>query len=619
MLVSTLLRWDPATISCAVARFAAIAQDLWSTQYRLNGHVGSAVFVDTHWEGAARGAAERTFQERAQSLSLLTGALDAAQIAARNFATAIEAAQRDLRSALTAASGTFLVSDYGYVSLAPPPPAPVAATAPSMPRPMPTPMPTSLPTPVRRSALGSPRVPSPSPGPADALAAQLGSLSGRIGGALGAAEAADLTCADALHAVQESVDHYLRLHAHQALRSAEAQSMPPLELLAWLMTVPPPGTSAEDVATWWAAQDTPSQEALVQAHPDELGNLDGVPPAVRDTANRLALTRHIAELRVALTNPAAHVDDVLDTLVQLRWYETVRAQLDGYAARPDPRTGIAVHIQLLMLDQRAFDGVGRAAMAFGDVGTAANVSYLIPGLNQKVDPDLGRTVSNAWNLYSDTGTFATSQTGAVVAWLGYETPGFSNVAWDNCAEHGAERLRDELAGLLAVRGDDQPHLTVVGHSYGSTTAALAAHRYDLGVDDLVLVGSPGATVDSASALHVPAGHVWDGAASGDMVSWLRWFGNVDPATAEFGAVRFQAETAGRSGDGTRNSGEHSHYFDVGSESLDNISNVVVRRADAVLPAQYREDDLVMVAYGGAVFTSGAEDDPEVDRPVRTTR
>ncbi|MDQ1727725.1 MAG: hypothetical protein QOK14_1770 [Frankiaceae bacterium] len=631
MLISTLMRWDPATIGSAVARFAAIAQDMWVTQTRLNGPVGAAVFVDSHWEGSASTAAQHTLAERSSALTLLTGALDEAQIAVGSFASAIDAAQREVSAALAAASGTFAVSDQGYVSLIAQPTAPTPAATSGTPTRGPTPTPTRTPTPTAipsptpgatsgRGTAQFPAVPSPSPEPADALAAQLGGIANRIGTALAAADSADLTCANALHDVQLAVDRYLRLHARASLRTAETLSMPPLQLLHWLMTVPPTGTSPDEVATWWAAQDDDTQTALIAAHPDQLGNLDGLPPEVRDRANRLSLARHIAELqsltddpRNAERNAGGYLSD------RLRWYRVVQSQLDAYSRQIDPRTGQPVHTQLLMLDQSAFSGVGRAAIAFGDVGSASNVSYLIPGLNQKVDPDLGRTVGNAWNLYRTTGMSAPTQSGAVVAWLGYETPGFSNVAWDNCAEHGADRLRDELDGLHVVRGENQPHLTVIGHSYGSTTAALAARRYDLTIDDLVLAGSPGATVHTASDLHVPNGHVWDGAASGDMVSWLRWFGNVDPSTDEFGAHRFEAETVTRSGDGSHNTGEHSHYFDHGSESLGNITRIVLGQDGAVVAAPYREDDLVVATYGGYLYTSGAEHDPEVSRPVTTTQ
>ena len=45
------------------------------------------------------------------------------------------------------------------------------------------------------------------------------------------------------------------------------------------------------------------------------------------------------------------------------------------------------------------------------------------------------------------------------------------------------------------------------------TAGTALRDHVTGVDDAVLVGSPGPNVEHASALHVPAGHVFVGANS----------------------------------------------------------------------------------------------------------
>jgi pimeloyl-ACP methyl ester carboxylesterase len=91
-----------------------------------------------------------------------------------------------------------------------------------------------------------------------------------------------------------------------------------------------------------------------------------------------------------------------------------------------------------------------------------------------------------------------------------------------------------------------PHLTVVAHSYGSTTAGLALRDTQTGTDDVVLVGSPvpGSTTPRTS--RSPAGHVFVGANSRDPVSYVDRFG-ADPAYESFGAVRFEAEAVGGRG------------------------------------------------------------------------
>jgi hypothetical protein len=106
------------------------------------------------------------------------------------------------------------------------------------------------------------------------------------------------------------------------------------------------------------------------------------------------------------------------------------------------------------------------------------------------------------------------------------------------------------------------------------------------VDDLVAIGSPGLAVRSASDLHLQPGHVWVGAASGDPVDHLARFG-PDPASAAFGAKRFDAETAHRSWWDPFE--QHSHYFDTGEPSLAGIAAIVGGRPSDVLPYPGRQE------------------------------
>lgn len=65
-------------------------------------------------------------------------------------------------------------------------------------------------------------------------------------------------------------------------------------------------------------------------------------------------------------------------------------------------------------------------------------------------------------------------------------------------------------------------MTLVGHSYGSTTSGMAATKVHDGViDDLVLCGSPGMGTYNASDLHVAEGHRWvSGVPIGDSVQGI---------------------------------------------------------------------------------------------------
>ena len=54
--------------------------------------------------------------------------------------------------------------------------------------------------------------------------------------------------------------------------------------------LPPPGATAEDVNQWWKSLSQKDRERLIAEHPAELGNLNGIPAAARDTINQQVQT-----------------------------------------------------------------------------------------------------------------------------------------------------------------------------------------------------------------------------------------------------------------------------------------------------------------------------------------
>ena len=261
-----------------------------------------------------------------------------------------------------------------------------------------------------------------------------------------------------------------------------------------------------------------------------------------DRTNRERLADRLASWRgtVATTNReerAAHD-------VDLRVANALRL------VRRDLVTGRPVPVLLLGYDPTAWSGRGRVEIAFGDPAVAQDVAYVVPGLGTRAEPDLDGLDDAAWTLYAaarSTGRGAGGRAGtapgrttSTVAWLGYRTPDLAEVAFTQDAVEGARTLAAEIAALRRARGELQPHVTVVGHSYGSLVTGLATRRRAGDVDDVVTVGSPGTSVDRAADLGVPTGHVWVGAAGADEVSHLSRFG-TDPASSTFGAHRFPAE------------------------------------------------------------------------------
>jgi pimeloyl-ACP methyl ester carboxylesterase len=179
--------------------------------------------------------------------------------------------------------------------------------------------------------------------------------------------------------------------------------------------------------------------------------------------------------------------------------------------------------------------------------------------------------------------------------MGYDAPDFDNVASDNAAVNGAELLAGDVRGIQASRSGNPPHLTVIGHSYGSTTTGLAASRDGMRVDDIVLIGSPGVGhANTVGDMHMDGKHVYVGANSSDPVTYQTRtnFGwdplGQDPAADEFGATRFQAEAPDRNiYDPTI--GDHSKYYSPDSEALYNMSNVVVGDYADVTQAPGRDE------------------------------
>jgi len=251
------------------------------------------------------------------------------------------------------------------------------------------------------------------------------------------------------------------------------------------------------------------------------------------------------------------------------------------AATPVPRVGLDAAcarrltgrltesdepVRVLGCDPR---GRGEAVVALGDPATAADVAVLVPGsdidLHTLDDPARPQHRPMGWAraLHEAAGPDT-----AVVLWVGYPTPqGLGlDAATGRLARAAVPALVDEVASLRS-RAAGPPHLTVIGHSYGSVVVALAASR--LAADDVVLLGSPGARADDVAALHTRA-RVEVARTAGDWIARVPHLQvgdlghGTDPVSPGFGAVRLPA--GGTSG--------HEGYFRPGSQSLASIAAVV---------------------------------------------
>ncbi|TFD78717.1 hypothetical protein E3T54_06270 [Cryobacterium sp. Sr8] len=331
-----------------------------------------------------------------------------------------------------------------------------------------------------------------------------------------------------------------------------------------LLSSPPSSTA---VTEWWAGLDAERRATMAGAVPKLVGNLDGVPARERGLANRRYLGRTVAEVTEALataTGPERiRLEGELAVLHQVR--DALQPSEDG------PRRS------LILLDTAAG---GRAAIALGNPDTADYLSYLVPGMNYGVREQLVNWATTADDLYAEQRAVLARRvehggpraTVATIAWIGYETPDLFSVGGLDRAEAGADFLEDSWLGVRSARGAEQPYISVFGHSYGSTVSLVALARGSVGVDALVMVGSPGSGVQSAAELAVAGGNVYVGEADWDPAVNSAFFGS-DPGAASYGAHTLGVDGARDRLTGAWLDGSlgHNGYFTPGSESLHNMA------------------------------------------------
>jgi hypothetical protein len=343
------------------------------------------------------------------------------------------------------------------------------------------------------------------------------------------------------------------------------------------LLVDPP--AAADVSQLWRLLDPARQAELVKAAPHVVGNLEGVPYAVRGAANRLDLGRTISSAEHQLRTERGKAERVAlkRQLTTLGNVKTALAKKDGVT-----RT-------LVSLDPSAN---ARAAIVVGDLSTARYVSVLVPGMYMSVGEQIESWSGVAQNLYDqETGFLKRLESPAakhtpgvaVVAWIGYQTPVLTNIGGLALAQQGADSLERTLIGIQSLRASDPPYLSVLAHSYGSTAALLALERGTVTVDALALMGSPGSDAQSVKDLGVRGGNVFVGEASMDPIVNSAFFGS-DPGSPSYGAKPMGVGGAvdpithrtltGSSG--------HNEYFTAGTECMRNLALIGIDRGDLVL-------------------------------------
>jgi Alpha/beta hydrolase len=394
--------------------------------------------------------------------------------------------------------------------------------------------------------------------------------------------------------------------------------------------IPPPNTKPEDVKRWWGSLSKEQQDQLIAAHSQELGNLDGMPGDVRGQVNAAVMNDDLHRVedvaRQHGLSPDALRDNVLnnrdnDMFTDPGKYGLSAADITRYQNAVKTNQGIEHDkgpdkdhprpVSLWAYDPLAFGGKGRAAIAIGNLDRAQNTAVIVPGTNSSVKRGwLYDGHNDAINLYDQSLKADPTHSTAVLAWMGYNAPEFDfqhpeaaavdpsklqQVGTPWMARDGAVLLAADVNSLAVTHDGSIPsHVTVIGHSYGSTTVADAFANSGMHANDAVLIGCPGTDLaQSAAAFNLNGGHVYMGAASTDAISWIGESGpgapnaindllghplgplaglGGDPAHDGFGAIRFRAEVAGTHSE-VPWFDDHSHYYDMGTEALHNMTEI----------------------------------------------
>jgi hypothetical protein len=290
----------------------------------------------------------------------------------------------------------------------------------------------------------------------------------------------------------------------------------------------PDSASPAEVRRFVATLTDGQQLQLAARDPGVVGNLDGMPVALREAAN-----------------------------------ERPRRAADPHGPKPPGR--------LLAYDPR---GDGRVVEVFGDLASARNLAVMVPGSGWTLRNLMGNRkrhgadpVAGAIALRDQLRRLDPDAGVAVVMWLGYDAPeGIDRqAARSERAIAGAAALARFLAAL-----PPSAHVSRLCHRSGAVVGGRAAATP--GIDELVALAAPGMDVGSAAALRTRA-RVWAARVPDDPMRFVPYtragpFGHgADPTGPGFGARVLRTGTA------------HGHggYYAPGTELLANLARIVLDR------------------------------------------
>ncbi|WP_280443039.1 alpha/beta hydrolase [Nocardia brasiliensis] len=315
---------------------------------------------------------------------------------------------------------------------------------------------------------------------------------------------------------------------------------------------PPENGTPQQNREYWDAMDERQRREVIDRHPEWIGNRDGIPSMARHEANvnriddeRARLTQDRDALKDQLKDApdgarypnapdpyAAEKTKLAEVEAKLTDLDSIEKILKEHPFEPaNPDKGA----RLLLLDLQSGEK-GMAAVAVGDPDNADHVSVTVPGVSTTVQSLDGMTrEAEAVQREAEKQLRLAGRPDervASIAWLGYEPPPDLGLeaARSARAEDGAPKLAQFFEGLDVASTRPDPHLTALGHSYGSYTTALALqeHGRTQPIDDAVFYGSPGINANDEPDLGLAQGHGYVMRAPDDPISLVDGFGRFGP-------------------------------------------------------------------------------------------
>ncbi|MFE0748595.1 alpha/beta hydrolase [Gordonia sp. NPDC058843] len=309
---------------------------------------------------------------------------------------------------------------------------------------------------------------------------------------------------------------------------------------------PPKDKTPYEVKAYWDALSPEQQAELLRDRPELLGNVDGIPSAVRHEAN-------VAQLNPVLKQLEDRRDQLKEQIKLWGLFSNEDAELEQVEKKIDDVKKLQELIgtdewspdnplgrMLLVMDMFSAEQ-GKAAVALGNPDDADRVSVTTPGLDTNIRNSFGSMLGESAALRDETldelrNAGRGNEKVSTISWLDFEPPDkdssrpfgvpWLEVAQQDRASDGATDLANFYRAIDATSTKDDPHIVALGHSYGSLTQGLALQ--DSGghpVDEAVFYGSPGFEANDEPELGLKDGNGYVMMGTSD---FIESFGGVGP-------------------------------------------------------------------------------------------